>query len=412
MKSVNTNRRIVLLNVILWLSLLLVACGDPTATNKPVITPTAQPVITSTPPASPPTRAIPTNTAVATSPTATSAPTIAPTNAATATVIPPIAPTAEVESTPLATISIPKLDASTEGVILYEYNCDIWVMTLPEARRSQLTNDGADNCKTRQFFNRFPVWSPDSLQIAFASVRDVLQDPDHKIGYEVYTMRPDGSNLKRVTQTHGSLSKGNSPLMWLPTGDILVENNDKPLLDPASGQFKELPASYKVGAFAISPDKAFIAYSTSKRVFNLTATPNSQRDNYEDSLYIVTLNGGTPKLLITTPVNNPMSKFAWSPDGKTIAYFQWLSLGECGSYGIYTINKDGGTPKKLYEVGTYEYTPPQVLSFAPNGKWLTYSLSKCGGGNTKIFLVDTEKGGPPIELGFGLNPSYGRKIGG
>jgi len=53
---------------------------------------------------------------------------------------------------------------------------------------------------------RFPVWSPDGTRISFDSIRDTLPAPDPQ-NREVYTMRADGTDVRRVTNAAGSDSQ-------------------------------------------------------------------------------------------------------------------------------------------------------------------------------------------------------------
>jgi len=69
--------------------------------------------------------------------------------------------------------------------------------------------------------SRFPAlapdWSPDGDRIAFVAQRD-LEDPDDRLATDVYTIRPDGTGLTRVTD--GSYNCGTPA--WSPDGDRLA----------------------------------------------------------------------------------------------------------------------------------------------------------------------------------------------
>jgi TolB protein len=49
-----------------------------------------------------------------------------------------------------------------------------------------------------------PVWSPDGQLIAFASDRHVKRGKLERNGkaFEIYTMRPDGTDIRRLTHNH------------------------------------------------------------------------------------------------------------------------------------------------------------------------------------------------------------------
>jgi TolB protein len=75
-------------------------------------------------------------------------------------------------------------------------------------RATNLTNQAAhdDVC---------PVWSPDGQRIAFVSDRDGPRDE-----YHVFTMRPDGTDVTRVSSEPAD-SYGAQP-QWSPDGSRLL----------------------------------------------------------------------------------------------------------------------------------------------------------------------------------------------
>jgi WD40 repeat protein len=78
---------------------------------------------------------------------------------------------------------------------------DLLVARTDGSQYRRLTDDG--------FRDRGPVWSPDGQHIAFYS--------DRSGTYEVWTIRPDGSGLQRIT----SFERANFPV-WSPDGRRLA----------------------------------------------------------------------------------------------------------------------------------------------------------------------------------------------
>src|SRR5262245_62128621 len=69
-------------------------------------------------------------------------------------------------------------------------NSEIWVMNADGSDETRLTfNDGADHV---------PTWSPDGSRIAFNR-----QDDAGNGNYDIFTMKPDGSDLLNLTQSSG-----------------------------------------------------------------------------------------------------------------------------------------------------------------------------------------------------------------
>lgn len=93
---------------------------------------------------------------------------------------------------------------------------DVVIQSIYEARAATRPGKGSPN---RQNF--LPAFSPDGTRIAFASSRDT----DEKGGrnFEIYTMRLDGSDERRLTFHPGS---DNSPT-WSPNGQQIAFTSDR-----------------------------------------------------------------------------------------------------------------------------------------------------------------------------------------
>jgi TolB protein len=69
--------------------------------------------------------------------------------------------------------------------------------------------DGKVTTLTKEYDN-FPAWSPKGDLIEFTSFRDG--------DFEIYTIQPDGSNVKRLTRTGGNDAHG----VWSPDGEWII----------------------------------------------------------------------------------------------------------------------------------------------------------------------------------------------
>jgi TolB protein len=97
-------------------------------------------------------------------------------------------------------------------------NYEVFVIDLPSGAVTQLTDSpGQDG---------WPAWSPDGSMIAFSSVRDdcrfatgaeacwrIADIGDH---FDIWTVRPDGSDLRRVTPEFGQF------VAWSPDSEFLL----------------------------------------------------------------------------------------------------------------------------------------------------------------------------------------------
>ena len=74
------------------------------------------------------------------------------------------------------------------SVIAFSYKGDIYTVPVSGGKATQLTTNAAQDS--------YPVWSPDSKQIVFASSREG--------GYDLYIMNREGGTPKRLTTHSGS----------------------------------------------------------------------------------------------------------------------------------------------------------------------------------------------------------------
>lgn len=426
--------------LVLLVTLLLAGCSD-TSQNLTLTTATAAPTTTSASPTQNQ-AATPASAATTTGPAPTNAPAATPTTAQrlftpTAQPVPqntisspltaaakePTTPTAippfSLPPSPAASASPPagpakevlsQLDQSSYGTLAYEANGDIWMMILPEGILRNLTGDGST---TRAAFpdgyNRNPVWSPGSVAIAFASPADASKEPGYAKGYDIYTIRPDGSNRTRLTKDADSAYVRRLPLGWFSATELIISQSDTrnpqsglaplAILDTATGKTRDLPVNPAgLSRVAVSPDGSTLAYAAP------VTDPTAK--TVKADVFVVPVAGGDPKAVSNLPAetNLAVTAIGWSPDSQNVAFVRAVGDG-CGPYAVYTVGRDGQNLKKQ-QTATGN---PQTVSYSLSGAWLTFSAANCTGTPT-LNVLNVQKGGPPLELGSGNNPTFGKRI--
>ena len=116
-------------------------------------------------------------------------------------------------------------------------------------------------------------------------------------------------------------------------------------------------------------------------------------------LYVV--GPSTKARRIGIPGDFPLTDFAWSPDGSTIAYV--VSAGEGGGGSIDVVDADGSGNRTLVRSST----PLSGISWSPDGRWIVYGqgigMAPNADNRYRLFAKPTT-GGDPIRLTGGPPP--------
>jgi dipeptidyl aminopeptidase/acylaminoacyl peptidase len=113
-------------------------------------------------------------------------------------------------------------------------------------------------------------------------------------------------------------------------------------------------------------------------------------------LYVV--GPGTEARRIGIPGDLPLTDFAWSPDGSTIAYL--VSAGEGSGGSIDVVDADGSGNRTLVRSST----PLSGISWSPDGQWIVYgqgiAVAPKADNRYRLFARPTG-GGAPLMLTHG-----------
>jgi Tol biopolymer transport system component len=155
-----------------------------------------------------------------------------------------------------------------------------------------------------------PAWAPSGRRIVFSRIVSA--------GSSLYTIRPDGSQLRKITTVAGA-----SDPRW-------------------------------------SPDERKIAFDGSDRI------------------YIADANGSHLKLLFGGAVGSGPGVPSWSPDGTKLAFFNTPGRPSAFSAEVWTINTDGSAKQRIYHsaccVGIWA-----APIWSPDGKKIALAANSAGG---------------------------------
>jgi len=211
----------------------------------------------------------------------------------------------------------------------------------------------------------WPVWSPNGKRIAFDSDRTDRNPNDSRQINDVFLMRPDGSGVKKLTD-----SRGNSgDAAWSPNGKLIAFDSDRAnrkgfhaiyvfradgtKLRKVTGPVRPLN-DYSP---RFSPDGTHLSFMRS----------NGTEDNAPSALFTVRLDGAGLHRL--TPYSLHVGDSDWSTDGKKIVFEAYPDPGSFGD--VYVIDATGGTPVNLTKnpVGQAGSADP---AWSPDGKKILF----------------------------------------
>ena len=199
--------------------------------------------------------------------------------------------------------------------------------------------------------DRSTSWSPDGTKIAFHSTRDTVPagSPPLSSPFEIYIMNADGSNQVRITN---NLAQDTFP-MWSPDGSRLTFTSNREVTlsdDPAAPPVRDFEI------YTMKPDGTDVVRVTNSRGEDAhpswspdgtQLTFHSRRDG-PTSLEVYRSNAdGSNPVRVTS---GPGIKYfpIWSPDGTRIAFNGTLDQTDPNNVDVYHVNAvDGSDPVRL-----------------------------------------------------------------
>jgi len=245
------------------------------------------------------------------------------------------------------------------------YDQQIWLADVRTGATRQLTNSRKSS--------QSPAWSPDGSRLAFISDRSDKR--------QIYLINPAAGEAEPLT----SGDEGVASFSWSPDGKTIAFTQTEPkssamkerekkygeyqiddqdfrmshlfVVDVGSRATKSLTSgAFTVGSYAWSPDGKMIA-------FDHRANPTPAASGSAD-ISIVTVADGSLRKLITQ--DGPDSNPNWSPDGSRIAFESSMANASFfyTNRVIATVPVAGGTPAALTAAFDED---PNIVAWKPNG---------------------------------------------
>ena len=221
--------------------------------------------------------------------------------------------------------------------------------------------------------NVLPVWSPDGKRIAFTRLQGKGLN-----AFGVYTMNVDGSRQhKLATGIGGAWSPDGKRIAYLR---LLTQTNSEIYVidSDGSGQRRLTTTKASEAVPSWSPNGTQLAFDSS--------LPDSG-GSPEDHLYVMNADGSGPRRLTFIETELFSTSPDWSPDGKKIAFVSWKGT-------ISTINPDGTDEKALR---TQKESASSIndanLVWSPDGKKIAFIHHNSDEGKNYLYLVNADGSG-------------------
>ena len=202
--------------------------------------------------------------------------------------------------------------------------------------------DGSDLRRLTEYgvYTAEGVVSPDGKRIVFTSLKDGDLD--------IYTMNVDGSDVKRLTTTPGY----DGGPWWSPDGRKIVYRAWHPV-DSALASYRELLAQRLV-------------------------RPNRME------LWVMNADGGEQRQL--TRLGGANFGPSWTPDGTRIIFSSNYRQPRSGNFDLFLVNLDGGGLEQVTSDESFDGFP----MFSPDGRSLVWASNRLGArpGETNLFMAD------------------------
>jgi Tol biopolymer transport system component len=235
------------------------------------------------------------------------------------------------------------------------------------------THLGSDSCPPPPDYSQGYVWA-------------VYPD------YDIFTARPDGSNLTRLTHTPGYDAEGTVSVdgRWIVFTSVRDGDLELYSMRTDGSELKRLThePGYDGGAF-YSRDGKWICYRADHPADSTLATYRELLARHlvkptTMNLWVMRADGSDKRQV----THDPGASFApyFTPDGTSILYSSNWENPHGRNFDLYLVPVAGGPPRPVTRDVTFDGFP----MFSPDGHWLMFSSNRGARvrGETNLFLAE------------------------
>jgi TolB protein len=246
--------------------------------------------------------------------------------------------------------------SSLRGSVAFSRGGDIWIADADgsHARRVTRTRGPQDD----------PTWSPDGRTLAY---RDAHRG--YNMNDEIYTVDAGGASARNLTRTPFNEW---SPA-WSPNGKLIAFYASELYVMRPDGrdvrQVTQVEGEYPAWA----PD--------GRRLVFMSAQPGTRGNNPNYDIFVVNVDGTGLKQLTDWPGEDGWP--AWSPDGRWIAFSTThYETGDSPGRSVYLMRPDGSDKHRL--------AVPLAASFpiwSPDGKTIMFTATRRGEATEQLWVM-------------------------